>query len=542
MKRLTLLIMAIAMVMSLSQCKKKVEQVVPTGDRIVPITLDVKGGGSKINVDPNTGEVAFSQNDVVYVGSGGKYVGKLTCRGTTFKGNLTNPAMNEPLYFYFLGNREVYDGVTWDQDDLIPGSSTSIYLTVIDQTDIDNMAVISSAISDEDFTGEGTYHAFFENRGALVMFNVNTASTAPTYITGMNNEITVDFTNNSFTFSQAWDGEIELASGCGERWAILLPQNALPAGDLGSAYSDDWQFAGTRGAVPAITANGYLFEGINVNVITYYNLPTGAINGKFSINSQGNQVFFSKGNLQYQASSNTWLFAENQTDVAGNSNTNIAQNYSGLIDLFGWGTSGWNNGNNYYQPYSAGYSPDQSIAYGYGPTDGSNYNYDLSGAYANADWGVYNPILNGGNQAGIWRTLTIDEWGYILFTRETPSGINYAKANVNGRNGVILLPDNWDPSVYTLNSTNWDHAPYSDNVISSYSWAKMETNGAVFLPAAGYREGATVYNLGANGYYWSSDCYDNYYKDAFFIGQNGVGSGYYRRYIGYSVRLVQDAN
>ncbi|MBQ4205139.1 MAG: hypothetical protein II662_00590, partial [Bacteroidales bacterium] len=136
MKRLTLLIMAIAMVMSLSQCKKKVEQVVPTGDRIVSITLDVKGGGSKIDVDPNTGEVAFSQNDVVYVGSGGKYVGKLTCRGTTFKGNLTNPAMNEPLYFYFLGNRT-------PEDELTPATSSSCSVNIIDQTDIANMAVIS---------------------------------------------------------------------------------------------------------------------------------------------------------------------------------------------------------------------------------------------------------------------------------------------------------------------------------------------------------------------------------------------------------------
>lgn len=115
MKKLTFVMMALAMVLTLSQCKKEEQKPANNdGDRIVPITLDVSkqvkaDNGSRINVDPNTGDVAFAQNDVVYVGSGGKYVGKLTCRGTSFKGNLTNPAMNEPLYFYFLGNRTIYE-------------------------------------------------------------------------------------------------------------------------------------------------------------------------------------------------------------------------------------------------------------------------------------------------------------------------------------------------------------------------------------------------------------------------------------------------
>ena len=146
MKKLTLTLTALAMVLTLAQCKKNE----PEGDRIVPITLDVqaKSDGSKINVDPNDETVAFEQNDVVYVGSGGKYVGKLTCRGTKFMGNLTNPVEGEPLYFYFLGNRFIYE------DDFTPGVSTTASVDIMTQTDIDNMPVISSAISEEDFTGE----------------------------------------------------------------------------------------------------------------------------------------------------------------------------------------------------------------------------------------------------------------------------------------------------------------------------------------------------------------------------------------------------
>lgn len=43
------------------------------------------------------------------------------------------------------------------------------------------------------------------------------------------------------------------------------------------------------------------------------------IKGKFSVNST-QQVYFSKGNLQYQASTKTWRFAEHQWDFIGSSN------------------------------------------------------------------------------------------------------------------------------------------------------------------------------------------------------------------------------
>ena len=42
----------------------------------------------------------------------------------------------------------------------------------------------------------------------------------------------------------------------------------------------------------------------------------GGLSGKFSVSS-GKQVQFSKGNLQYKASTNTWRFAEHQWDMVG---------------------------------------------------------------------------------------------------------------------------------------------------------------------------------------------------------------------------------
>ena len=80
--------------------------------------------------------------------------------------------------------------------------------------------------------------------------------------------------------------------------------------------------------------------------------PTGAINGLFSV-STSKQVWFSQGNLQYIGSVGTpyWKFAENQWDYLGTTTGQNSSNHNVDRDLFGWGTSGWYNGNVYYMPF-----------------------------------------------------------------------------------------------------------------------------------------------------------------------------------------------
>jgi hypothetical protein len=267
----------------------------------------------------------------------------------------------------------------------------------------------------------------------------------------------------------------------------------------------------------------------------------GILPGQFSV-SATHQVQFSQGNLQYQASTDSWRFASDQWEYVGADNSNISATYDGYIDLFGWGTSGWDNGNIYYHPYDYEYLTDwnaSDFGYGYGPTDGTNYNYSLTGDYANADWGIYNAILNGGNQPNQWRTLTNSEWSYVFNTRTTTSGIRYAKAQVYGVNGIVLVPDDWNSSIYTLNYTNRTDAPFSTNVIADADWATMETNGAVFLPAAGDRNGTTVNGAGASGYYWTASRgnIDDAHNFGFYNGYFSTSWVFDRNY-GLSVRLV----
>lgn len=62
------------------------------------------------------------------------------------------------------------------------------------------------------------------------------------------------------------------------------------------------------------------------------NAKYGIVNGEFSV-SPTNKVYFSKGNLQYQASTNSWRFAERQWNYIGETNQNISDSYDGWIDL-----------------------------------------------------------------------------------------------------------------------------------------------------------------------------------------------------------------
>ena len=280
-----------------------------------------------------------------------------------------------------------------------------------------------------------------------------------------------------------------------------------------------------------VTGNRNLFANFSV----LGDGPIGAVNGLFSV-SDSQSVYFSQGNLQYKASTNTWQFASNQYDYIGDNNSNISQTYNGWIDLFGWGTSGHNHGAVRYQPWSTSTTSSEYYAYG-----NSSYNlYDQTGK---ADWG-YNAISNGGSQTNQWRTLTHEEWEYVFDTRTTSSGIRYAKAQVNNVNGVILLPDNWNSSTYSLCNTNQDGTDYTSNIVGNTQWSTLEDAGAIFLPAAGGRSGASVYNVGARGYYWSASYYD--YDDdtshawTVFFNSGYLGAYYYTdRYSGLSVRLVR---
>ncbi len=259
----------------------------------------------------------------------------------------------------------------------------------------------------------------------------------------------------------------------------------------------------------------------------------GALSGDFSV-SETEKVRFSKGNLQYRASTNTWRFAENQWDYVGENNINASATYDGWFDLFSWGTSGYNHGAVCYEPWSTG-----------GQFDHAAYNhndYDLCDETGQADWG-YNAISNGSYQEGCWRTLRTPEWQYLLEVRSTNSGMRYVKAEVNGINGLILLPDDWDPGVYVLSHSNEAYSAFDENTISLEAWTNiLEGNGAVFLPAAGNIQAWSYENFDLRGVYWSSSSHAPWLKGLIDFTNDGLGSNAsYYPHCRYSVRLVHSS-
>lgn len=262
------------------------------------------------------------------------------------------------------------------------------------------------------------------------------------------------------------------------------------------------------------------------------NYPEGALHSVFAV-GPGKKVCFAKGNLHYQASTNTFKFADNQYDVIGDGNANISPSYSGWIDLYGWGTSGWNSGAQCYQPYSC--VDDDSYYY-----LGGSYENGMTGAYANADWGVYNPIVNGGNQAGLWRCLSREELVYLIEERPGYS-FKSSLGSVGGTHGLIILPEVW------TQPENIDFVPsdpsWTTNSYSLDEWGRMEDAGALFLPATGSRQNTIVYYVGGIGDYWAKEAWDESTSCtiSFFNGTIYPADVSYRC-LGRAVRLAHDMN
>ena len=235
----------------------------------------------------------------------------------------------------------------------------------------------------------------------------------------------------------------------------------------------------------------------------------------FSV-SETQKVTFSPGNLQYHPANNEWRFAPSQLDYIGTANSNCSSTYNGWLDLFGWSTS--------------------ANSFGVSTSTISN---DYSGSFV--DWGT-NKI--GNDAPNTWRTLTRAEWNYLLNTRTNSSDLR-GVAQVNGVNGLILLPDNWVcPAGVTFNS-----GFHSSNGVDYYAayqtftddqWSKLEAAGAVFLPAAGGRGGSDVDAVQYDGYYWSASEFKSNYVYFLYFCSDEAGMARNFSYHGLSVRLVKD--
>lgn len=222
----------------------------------------------------------------------------------------------------------------------------------------------------------------------------------------------------------------------------------------------------------------------------------------FSV-SADRQVLFAPGNLQYNAGKGShlcadgttqqgvWRFAEHQWDYIGKANENASATYNGWIDLFGWGTSGWDGGAKAYQPWSTNTQIQDYI---------EAIPHDMTGEYRYRDWAVYNTI--GDDAPETWRTLTKKELYFLLYYRDNAAEL-YGMATIHDTVGLVLLPDDFSFSSALPEFKAAKDLNKGTNVYTLEQWKQLEVEGAIFLPCVGLRTGM-VYESMPTEFYWSA--------------------------------------
>lgn len=271
----------------------------------------------------------------------------------------------------------------------------------------------------------------------------------------------------------------------------------------------------------------------------------GAIKAAFSV-SPTKKVYFSQGNLQeyvtnipiYNPEIGERRFALNQYDICVGTDScpfgyskyikymscfsqEDCEEVSGWVDMF---ISGGGNLSASFQFYNVWDNKEQ-------------FGYSGDVDYGNSK------ISNG---SGIWRTLSYEEWEYLLNERPNAENLK-SHGTIKSRTGCILLPDNWklpEGQKFTAQASS------NTNTYSIDDWKKMESRGAVFLPATGYLdEGWRIEPVNPNFYafYWSSTFFRED-EDIKCWKFNFATSGDFKVSQSYSislycaVRLVKEAN
>ena len=519
MKRLSTIIMALALMLGMSQCKK---QETPTTGNTTPtnpgvhITVNVgdqdgKDGkdnnGEKHNIAPDYGLFAFTQGDVLYVGHNEKYVGMLTFNGACFDGTIYPDAnATDKLHFYFVGNADVTGTPT-------EGETTSLSISIADQSA--NLPVLSYGPSEQTYSATNTsYSATLKNKCALVKLSLSNPTTETVTLSGVPTVATVNFANptnaieadledlNDITlrYVTTWNPDL--------RWVILLPGTNLTG-----------VVAVAEGVESVMANNTHITSGLTLNnpaavpdppAAAYAVKTSAGTLTTFSV-SGDKEVYFSKANLRYNESSGVWSFHDNQIDgcigwVTGSypQGYNVSPNGSEM-DRFCWG---------FQYPTTTGESDYVDGSRNLNRTDGT-------------DWGC--ALTGEGNNN--WRTLTAAEWNYLLnnanrgskrFMKVSTGMLSITDPNTNTTydglfiSGLFIAPDNFDPSQYSFTSS-FANKSWNNTTCQGLGIADANTllaAGCVFLPALGYRDenGYQDYypysggptNTEFVGYYWSA--------------------------------------
>ena len=540
-KKTKTLLLSVILILGMTQCKKN--EVTPSVDNGVYITLDAGYGNAKTSFTPSTGEFVWSNGVTEYIYVGGSEhadcLGVLSGTGTgtgsmTFSGSLTTtPNDNEVLHFFYLGKGR-------------DGSAVSTLDFSNQDGTLENVTNYHIAVGDGSYTsGAVNYATTLDMTMAIAYFNVsgyqNASETAETvYLHGEDVYTTATVNYQTGTITGATKGYLNMGTATADKYVALIPSVTTET----TLKFDSNSKTGTMTFNRGIQAGKYYANSDAALEVTAGDLPEGTLKGIFSI-SETRKVRFSQGNLQYQASTNTWRFAEHQHDFVGDAiagsvyvgevksnNAYIADSYTGWIDLFGWGT--WSGMPNQMKPTQ---------------TEKYHWLYEWIG-----DAYFHGTIANSADND--WFTVSQEQMNCLLNTRNTTTINNvenarYSLAIINTDDapvkGVILFPDSYvggNPEGVVWNTINHVNSTYAQGTqCTTAGWNALNAYGCVFLPAVGGRDGTSVGNAGERGWYASSTVTpdisgDSEYALYFYSGCIYIASS--KKWGGNAVRLIHD--
>ena len=541
----------LAIVLAAVACKKGNSFNAPAGGE--KLTAHIGGPESRVEFNPSSGKFAWSDPDEIAIHStaGAYKTAQVTAAG---------------VFTFVPEGSEVRDGYAIYPASVAAGTATAPAVTLPASYDITAegmgdwyptpmIAVNNPADDDLWFYHVGAALRLTLNsvpvgtkaisvsfgKGVTGTFDVADPSTATPSIAPAAAADEVSFVLDA-ALSEATDGlTVNSPVPAGTYPTVFI--SALNASDAvlasGGSYKD-WTFPRSRGRQMS-----YDF-GLN---IVGSNL--------FSV-SPVKQVSFSPGNLQNI--SGVWKFAEHQYDrkLAYDPNE---------WDLFGFSTDDENN--NYGMNIYTIETLDELDHF--------------RGEFV--DWG--DAVEHQGNMGTGWRTPAAREWEYLLGKFEwlkdaiTDSEVIVGPITGYGRNngnphalrgyaviytatdaipGMVILPDDWTcpAGCRPFVGGRWEKSAeaYYDNTYNaggsdglSGDWARMEASGAIFLPAAGIRNGTNIiYNGAFSGQqfncYRSSDHDEDRAQVSYALVFTSDADDNYaieaQAWFGMAVRLVKD--
>lgn len=600
MKRIITLIVAVVLVLGMTQCRKKALEPSSNSTEMITVTVTagLGGGNSKTGIT-SEGKVTWNVGDMIYYGKDASNISSttVTAVGQNTQGVegkvatfTVNVEKNTKYHFYYCGSNnpttEAGRIIKFDEQNTPSGSTDLEYIAnnyhiiygtaTIGSSGVTTIGmnnIMSIGKFDLSKAGDKT----FTNGEDIVMFGLPNAIqlTFEDDIFKVGSMVTYEDNTQSSKgtvsyFEEGAKGKVFLrgAGGNSTKYVALVP-----ASNNGGTNSMRLYFGGIgTNSVSASNTKGYVEMSSDVTYNQLYtNSGSSAYNlvkpdkSPFSI-SEAETVYFAPGNLYYNSTAtptSKWYFEKNQYDYRTYFNgkkSNVSYkpavidgiyNENGTPDgcwgLFGWSTDAIDNNWGMH-------------------TQTSSSSRQISGNFK--DWGenAINfegtlPSSQTANESSGWFTLSREQWSYLLGKRESykeKSGCATINFDCGSVYGLVILPDTWNmPTGVSFNSKSISKQcgfdskgilqtiqgmQYGDNIYSTVEWGNMAAAGAVFLPAVGYRDGEIIGDMNSttqHTYYWTSS--HNTKSDArivYFYNNNLSNNAKCSRCKGSSVRLV----